>query len=133
MARKKTAVQVTDTIQVGTVTGPKRTKPVPFDLQALLVAIDGKGAIWQKTGLMFDHAHVQVTGYVLLLDDPARSLAFQVYDGKVSAKFMARVEAGEGGPVKDVAVAIEALRKRGYSLVAPPAAAPIRRRRGKAR
>jgi hypothetical protein len=67
MARKKTAVVVTDTVEVGTTTGPKRTKPVPFDLPALLVAIDGKGSLWQKTGLKFDHENVAVVGFVLLL------------------------------------------------------------------
>jgi hypothetical protein len=134
MARKKTAVLVTDTVEVETAKGPKRSKPVPFDLPALLVAIDGKGSLWHKTGLKFDHENVAVVGFVLLLDDPAVSVHFQTYNDRISPKFAARIRDGLGAPVKDPASTIATLMQRGYSLVEPSVPdAPGRRRRRKAK
>ena len=130
MGRKKPATPETDIIKVETLKGPKRSKPVPFDLPALLVAIDGNGSLWQKTGLKFDHENVAVVGFVLLLDDPAVSVHFQTYNDRISPKFAARIRDGLGAPVKDSTSTIATLMKRGYSLVESPLPdAPATRRR----
>lgn len=113
---------------------PKRPRSVPFDLPGLLAKIDRRGALWQKSGLNFDWPGVEPVGFVLLLDEPPVSIAFQTYNQRISPKFLARLEAAEGAPVRDVAAAINGLRRRGYVLVKSPADVGTRpRRRGRPR